>query len=336
MGTADEENPNLRNKAPPKPKPKANSTGAVDYRKKTPGVHSSRKVEGSAPSPLVRKVQAKAKDLLKERLKGSVLTRIPVYTSLHDRGPFELIRPEQDELSKAKWATIERRHVPDQANMPRLGVFEEQRQNVQKVLEGGNTFWITQKIREGAYALIQLYIYIAYWFSTWFGASIKKPGKWRLLAFRYPPTENGWDFFNIRAECETLTRSNVIFTKKKVWFNPETGRHETVMFTNMDDESYYQDRYPGETDGLDPAEFAKYHYLSPEDTAVKWLGEKIFTPVMTVFVAFVFFLLFVNGAKIVISVGHMFVVEYPDVAWVISSGILLWVIARRVFWRNRT
>ncbi|RVD85389.1 uncharacterized protein DFL_003713 [Arthrobotrys flagrans] len=305
----------LRNKIPD---PDLKSNNAAYYSRLTPGVLAAKKTEAPANLDLVRLVNTKANELFKERLQGSVFTRIPIYTSFERKGPFEIIRPEPAEAPKPKWVDINESHVLDGGGAPRPEQLENQRENVRQVFNCGQRYRITEKVREWIYALIQLYIYIVYWFSSWLGANVRRPGKWRQLAFRYPPVDGGWDLFNIRAEYRSLTRSNVIYTKKKIWFNPETGRYETAIFTNLDDESQYQDRYPGETDGLDPVEFAKYHYLSPDDTVVKWLGEKVFTPVMTVFVAFLTFLVMVNGTKIVISVGHLLAVENPEVASVIG------------------
>ncbi|KAK6347926.1 hypothetical protein TWF718_005746 [Orbilia javanica] len=287
------------------------------YSRLTPGVISAKKVEVQADPALIRLANAKSNELRKERLKGSVLTRIPVYTSFENKGPFEIVVPEPAESSKPKWADDSEAHASPKDGELVARKLDSERENVQRMFARGEGFWMPNVLRGSIYALVQLYIYLAYWFASWVGADFRKPGRWRQMAFRYPPVDGGWDLFNIRAEYESLTRSNVIYTKKKVWFNPETGHYETVMFTNLDDESQYQDRYPGETDGIDPVEFEKYHYLSPEDTVVKWLGEKVFTPIMTIFVAFVTFLVCVNGAKIVISVGNMLAAENPEIASVI-------------------
>ncbi|KAK6501267.1 hypothetical protein TWF481_009108 [Arthrobotrys musiformis] len=297
----------------------------------TPGVHAAKKVTGAPDPKLLQLAHAKSQELRKERLKGSILTRIPVYTSLGGKEPLEVVIQEPAEHPKPKWADIRQSDIAPADGTQRRSQFEKEWRNADRVLRSGQKSKIRQKVREWNYALIQLYIYLVYWFATWVGASIRKPGKWRQLAFRYPPVEGGWDFFDIRAEFESLTRSNVIYTKKKIWFNPETGHYETVMFTNLDDESQYRDRYPGETDGIDPTEFARYHYLSPDDTVVKWLGEKVFTPIMTIFVAFLTFLVLVNGAKISISVAHMLAAEYPDLAVIVVFMLFGWLTVK--LWR---
>ncbi|KAK6518311.1 hypothetical protein TWF506_005471 [Arthrobotrys conoides] len=297
---------------------------AAWYSRLTPGVLAAQKIENPPNPDLVRLAHSKATKLLKERLKGSVLTRIPVFTSLEGKGPFEIIRPEPAEPSKPKWAGIDETRDKDEDTGPRPPKPDKERGNVEEVFNHGRRYRVVDDLGGWVYAFVQLYIYTVYWFAGWLGADVRRPGKWRQLAFRYPPVEGGWDFFNIRAEYESLTRSNVIYTKRKIWFNPETGRYETVTFTNLDDETQYQDRYPGETDGLDPIEFAKYHYLEPDDTAIKWLGEKIFTPIMTIFVAFITFLVGINGIKIVISVGHLLAVENPDIAAVVAVVLCIW------------
>ncbi|KAK6358002.1 hypothetical protein TWF730_007356 [Orbilia blumenaviensis] len=293
----------------------------------TPGVRQARKVEQKPNPELLRLTESKAQELRKKRLEGSTLTRIPVYTSLDKKEPFEVVMPEPTEPPKPKWAEIAAIDVPKQPGARRPGRFEYQRGNIENVFETGERSLIIEKSRKGAYAFAQLYCYIVYWFATWFGASIGRPGKWRDFAFRFPPTEGGWDFFNIREEFENLTHSNAIYTKKKVWFNPSTGRYETILFTNLDDESRFRDRYPGETDGIDPIEFAKYHYLNPEETAVKLVGERVFKPFITVFVAFLAFLVIVNGAKIGISVLHLLVMENPEVACLLFGlTFAIWVV----------
>ncbi|KAF3098642.1 hypothetical protein TWF706_006656 [Orbilia oligospora] len=300
------------------------------YGRLTPGVLAARRVKGPPYPDLVRLAHSKANELLKERLKGSVLTRVPVYTSLEGKGPFEVIRPEPAEPPKPKWADIhvDETHDTDKEDVPRPEHLENERENVVEVFNRGRMHRIGDDLGGMVYAFVQLYIYVIYWFSSWFGASIRRPGKWRQLAFRYPPVDGGWDFFNIRAEYESLTRSNVIYLKRKIWFNPETGRYETITLTNLDDESQYQDRYPGETDGLDPIEFAKYHYLEPDDTAIKWLGEKVFTPIMTIFVGFITFVIGINGVKIAISVGHLLAVENPDVSAVVAFVVFIWLLLK--------
>ncbi|KAF3910358.1 hypothetical protein ABW20_dc0100299 [Dactylellina cionopaga] len=259
------------------------------------------------PEGLARKVDAESRRLQKTRFEAKGLAEVPVTSlSLQNRSLFQTVIPNRP--SPAPRSAVDSFGLHGSLS-------EGEMMNEMFTDETRLSRW-GRKLDSWAYPLKQFFVWITYNIYCILSVGtvdFKTSRFWKQWAYRYPPTSDGYDWFNIRQSVEETQRSgNVLYTKKRVCFNPETGYHETVTYTNLDDENLFRDRYPGETEGIDPDEFGKYHYLTPQEAVIKWLGEKIIKPVMICFKAVVAFWALVWFGMVIISVGHMYIAEFVE------------------------
>ncbi|KAJ6262986.1 hypothetical protein Dda_1544 [Drechslerella dactyloides] len=252
---------------------------------------------------LEQKMEQQSRRLQRARLGGTKLTEVPVTSlSLKNHGPFSLVLPR----SPTPESTTEKFREPDQ----RL---------VNQMLGTGSP-GIMSRFRTAVHGYVyagkQLAVFITFaicWMLS-FG-TLRLTDFWKRWAYRYPPTPDGWDLFGIRPWIDQNVRErNPVDVKQRVWWNPSTGHYETVTYTRLTDPGIYRDRWPGETDGIDPEEFGKYHYLSQEDLLVKWLGEQIVKPLIRIFQFCVTVWVLSFSGIVIISVGHMYLAEFAE--WV--------------------
>ncbi|KAF3916437.1 hypothetical protein ABW21_db0208554 [Orbilia brochopaga] len=262
-----------------------------------------KRVRFSEAVNLARKMEQQSHRLQRERLGAAKLTEVPVTSlSLMNHGPFSLALP--------------RSPTPEPTFVARS--FKEQNERMVIEMLKATPTPILGKLRVTVHGYIyagkQLAVFMAYvvcWMLS-FG-TLQFEGVWKRWAYQYPPTPNGWDLFGIRTWiAENVRQRNPIEVKKCVWWNPDTGRYEAVTYSRLNDPGIYRDRWPGETDGIDPEEFGKYHYLSTEEVLVKWLGERIVKPLMQVFQFSVMVWAFSFAGIVIISVGHMYLVEFLE------------------------
>ncbi|KAK6543467.1 hypothetical protein TWF694_000213 [Orbilia ellipsospora] len=264
------------------------------------------------PLVLAAKVDAESKRLQKQRFEANGYIEVPVTSIALQNFPVE-----NAVLNQTMTNPILKQYRED-AIPPGERIKKETMLKLGKVMRDmGQENTLFRRIWLKFYLLY----YILQQFATWAvyrffciislgDIDYREPGVWKQWAYRYPPIEGTCDLFNIRDTFQDAQRAdNIVYMKRRVWFNPATGRHETVTFSSLDDETIFYDRFPGETDGIDPVEFGKYHHLSPQDAVVKWLGETIIKPAMSLFKFYVLFHTLAFMGMVIVSIGHMWLVE---------------------------
>ncbi|KAK6341557.1 hypothetical protein TWF696_008629 [Orbilia brochopaga] len=252
---------------------------------------------------LKQKMEKESRRLQRECLGGTKLTEVSVTSlALQKHGPFNLVLPRSP--------TPESRH--------RTTRFREPNERLMREMMKPSSVGILGRMRTSMHGYIyagkQLAVFMAFvicWMLSL--GTLRFTNFWKRWAYRYPPTPTGWDLFGIRMWIvQNMRQQNPIEVKKRVWYNPDTGRYETVTYTRLHDPGIYRDRWPGETDGIDPEEFGKYHYLSAQEVMVKWLGERVVKPLMRVFHFCLLVWVLSFSGIVIISVGHMYLVEFLE------------------------
>ncbi|KAF3937916.1 hypothetical protein ABW19_dt0209805 [Dactylella cylindrospora] len=148
--------------------------------------------------------------------------------------------------------------------------------------------WITFPLRQLLlWIIMQAFLVLTLGFG-------KKTRFYSFWAHYYVPAPGGFDPFGVRplieaneagdkhASANTKVR-DLLKVKKRVQWNPATGKYQTVRFRDLTDKNPEYERFPGETAGIDPEELEMYQHLTEEQITIQYLGLKVIRPMMFAF-----------------------------------------------------